>query len=615
MADLRGLALFVMKRSLYLLVTIILIISIAFYAFRIGSGDPMMLYTPRDPNVGGELYEEVVDNLHLDDPLAVQYVHYVYERLTGDFDYPSWEYSGRTITYVDEFVYDGMLKTLFLLTMVIGSSVLIGTAYGMLAAMPRRLSILDALVSLPILVLFCTPAVCTILMAMDLNWRLDGPFPLRGPYGIDYESLTPYEKVIDILNHAFLPVLVGFLATVGFFALIVRSGIRRSLRKPENLAADGMRIREQHLLVNAFHCTLPLIKLFVVASLTVVLIIDCLFGYRGLGYMLLDAVWYMDWPAFDVVFYLVALVAIAFMFAFEFPVTLAHWRLEKREGGSEIAEQSLQDPVGVQHDLRDDVVFGLTRNWRFVLGLSGLLFVVFLAAVGPSIAHVDPLSPNWMTAHDLTAYEYFLAGARVPLYEITLFSVLSGGIGFVLGALTAIARSRTRLLGRLTNRGLEILSDGMIAVPLISLCAVAAMTRWTFFLSGGIPLVAFLWLWGPVANAAKGPTRPGPPAQGGPPGRYRREFWCGIASRTLFVTKYVAVIGLLTAIFVEFALGRADIYSWARMIEFAYEFGLIATDEGWLWTLLSGFGIALLAASVYVVIGEFERVFRNLSKP
>jgi len=613
MADLRGLALFVIRRLIYLLVTIILIISIAFYAFRIGSGDPMMLYTPRDLNVSGELYEEVVDNLHLDDSLSVQYVHYVYERLTGDFDYPSWAFSGRTVTYVDEFVYDGMLKTLFLLTMVIGSSVLIGTAYGMLAAMPRRLSILDALVSLPILVLFCMPAVCTILMAMDLNWRLDGPFPLGGPYGTDYESLTPYEKVIDILNHAFLPVLVGFLATVGFFALIVRTGIRRSLMRPENLAAEGMRIREQHLLVNAFHCTLPLVKLFVVASLTVALIIDYLFGYRGLGYMLFTAVWYMDWPAFDVIFYLTALVAIVFMFAFEFPVILAHWRLEKRDGGREVAEPSLPDPVGARHDLRDNVVLGLTRNWRFVLGLSGLLFVVLLAAIGPSIAGVDPYSRSWMTAHDLTAYEYFLAGARVPLYEIALFSVLSGGIGLVLGALTAIASSRTRLLGRLTNRGLEILSDGMIAVPLISLCAVVAMTRMTF-LDWGIPLVAFLWFLGPVANTAKGPIRSGPLDGGGPPGRHRREFWCGVASRTLFATKYVAVIGLLTTVFIEFALGRADIYSWARMIEVALDYGLIATHEGWLWTLLSGLGYALLAASVYVVIGEFERVFKNLSK-
>jgi peptide/nickel transport system permease protein len=309
-------------------VTIILIISIAFYMFRIGSGDPMMLYTPRDPNINDELYEEVVDNLHLDDSVTVQYVHYVYERLTGDFDYPSWTYSGRTITYVDGFVYDGMLKTLFLLTMVIGSSVLIGTAYGMLAAMPRRLSVLDALVSLPILVLFCIPAVCTALMALDLNMRADQPFPLREPYDMYYGSLTPYEKVIDILNHAFLPVLVGFLATVGFFALIVRTGIRRSLTNSENLTVDGMRVREQHLLVNAFHCTLPLIKLFVVASLAVVLTIDYVFMYRGLGYLLIVGAYDFDMPLLDVTFYLTALVAIVFMFAFEFLVTLAHRRVE-----------------------------------------------------------------------------------------------------------------------------------------------------------------------------------------------------------------------------------------------------------------------------------------------
>jgi hypothetical protein len=148
-------------------------------------------------------------------------------------------------------------------------------------------------------------------------------------------------------------------------------------------------------------------------------------------------------------------------------------------------------------------------------------------------------------------------------------------------------------------------------VPLISLSAVVMITGGG--LAWGIPLIVFLWLWGPVANSAKGLTRPESPDRGGSPSRGTRGFLCGVASGTLFATKYVAVVGLLTTVFVEFALRSADYNSWTRMIESAY-FYMIYTGEGWLWFLLPGLGIALLAASVYVIIGEFERIFRNLSK-
>jgi peptide/nickel transport system permease protein len=145
-----------------------------------------------------------------------------------------------------------------------------------------------------------------LLFSGFLGW-----FPAGG-----YETgdLTGTARVVDILDHLFLPLLTVTLGDVGQYAIIMRSSMidvvnedyitsARAKGVPEHL------VRARHAVPNAFLPTFTLIFLNIGFVLGGAVVVEAVFSWPGIGQLTYDAINKLDYPVIQAVF-LLASVAV-----------------------------------------------------------------------------------------------------------------------------------------------------------------------------------------------------------------------------------------------------------------------------------------------------------------
>jgi peptide/nickel transport system permease protein len=155
-----------------------------------------------------------------------------------------------------------------------------------------------ALLAIPDLVLALLLLICAVR---------SGYFPAGGMVSLDFSQMSTWTKCRDIASHLFLPSLCLTAGSLPLLLSHVRTAIAEVLQSPFITAARGYGIPVGRLL---FHHALPaaanpLISLFgfsIGILLSSSLLIEVIFGWPGLGQLLLEAILQRD-------FYLVIDVA------------------------------------------------------------------------------------------------------------------------------------------------------------------------------------------------------------------------------------------------------------------------------------------------------------------
>lgn len=238
-----------------------------------------------DPQVSRETLDVLRQRLHVDDPLATRYAHWLWGVVRGDFGVslhhrvPVWSLLrprlGATLLL-------GVTSTglAWLLALVLGSL----AALRPRGAAARGVSALEALLlALPELVL----ALLALLVAASVTWL---PIGGMGDEGFG-----------DVARHLLLP--AGVLALAGLATLVshVRAELRRASDTPAVRAARGhglgpARLFLRYVLPAAAN---PLISLFGFsfgALLSGSLVVEVVFSWPGLGPLLLAAIRDRDLP-------------------------------------------------------------------------------------------------------------------------------------------------------------------------------------------------------------------------------------------------------------------------------------------------------------------------------
>lgn len=306
-------------------------------------GDPIQnmsgVFEP-DTAVRAELRHE----LGLDEPLPLQYGHYLLRVLHGDLGVSSL--TGTPV--LDEFL-SQFPATLELTLSALLLSLLLGLPAGMLAAVKHRTSSDYALTGMALvgysMPIFWWGLLLVLLFSLTLGWT---PVAGRLSFLFDIEPVTGFmlidtllstesyarEAFFDALHHLLLPAVV--LATIPFalFILITRSAMLEVLnadyiRAANSLGLSRTRIIALHAFRNALIPVVSVLGLQVSVFFTGAMLTENIFSWPGVGKWLLDAIGRRDYVVVQGGLLMIALVAMVLNTLFDLLFALVNPRVRK----------------------------------------------------------------------------------------------------------------------------------------------------------------------------------------------------------------------------------------------------------------------------------------------
>jgi len=283
---------YVIKRTVFALMTVFVAVTLNFIIFRAAPGDATTALRCRNCPI--EFKEALRKELGLDKTKIQQYGIYLKELAHGDLGrsfasrQPVTDELATPVKNTLPMVFLGELIALFL-----------GVLTGVVAAW-RRGTLLDSGSLSLSLVFYSLPTQWLGLMLVIL---FAGTLPISGigdPF-IAFTDPTWWETLKDRLTHMILPSATLGIVLYGSYALIVRSAMLETLGEDYILTARAKGLRNwtivwRHAFRNAL---LPVTTLMAISLGYVVagaILVEAVFSYPGIGLETYDAVFAKDYP-------------------------------------------------------------------------------------------------------------------------------------------------------------------------------------------------------------------------------------------------------------------------------------------------------------------------------
>jgi len=308
---------FVVRKIVYLVITLFAIIAFNFFLFRIMPGDPARVLVPR----GGspELIALIRESFHLNDPLYVQFWYYLHDVFTGNLGISSSLWKTQPITSA---IATPIFNTILLLGIGTTLAIYFGVALGRAAAW-RRGKPVDTVGMAFTLVFYSMPTflfalVMLMVFAGELKW-----FPIGGPYGYipfdpthyDYNKLDLIHKIISRMYHLVLPVTAFTIEVMAEYALIMRNSLTDVLTEDYIVTARAKGISNENILKNHAmrNALLPVVTVAAISVGWVLggdIMVELVFSYDGMGMVTWEAVNARDFPVLQAMFLLMAIAVL-----------------------------------------------------------------------------------------------------------------------------------------------------------------------------------------------------------------------------------------------------------------------------------------------------------------
>ncbi len=304
---------FALRRLGFFALTLWAALTLNFFLPRLMPGDPAvaMMSKFRGP-VSPQAFKAlaVAFGLNNQQSLPSQYVTYLGDVATGKFGTSLYFYPQS----VGRVVLDAIPWTLGLVGITTVLAFILGTGIGILAAW-RRGGRLDSIAP-PIFVImsaipyFWIGMMLILVFAVQLKW-------LPPAFGFDI-TLTPsltLPFIGNVLEHALLPAVALLITTIGTWILTMRNTMITTLAEDyvRMARAKGLPGRRIMLDYAARNAILPNLTGFAMSLGFVVggaILVEFVFNYPGVGYMLLNAVTYEDYPLMQALFLLITVAVL-----------------------------------------------------------------------------------------------------------------------------------------------------------------------------------------------------------------------------------------------------------------------------------------------------------------
>lgn len=331
----RGLVAYIGGRLLQSLLVLWVIVTILFLLFRLAPGNPLTAYI--DTTFGEEQRTALMTRFGLDRPLYEQYFIYLGNLVRGDLG-DSFRYSGTVLKQV----LDVLPNTLYLTFTSLVIAYLVGIIGGIFMAARRgtrteKVGIVFTLMTRAAPE-FWIGMILLAVFAFNLRWL---PSSGTAPAGVIYAN--EFEKLTSPLfwRHMILPTFTLALYLHGLPLLLMRSNMLEVMDQDfitmGRLAGySERRLMIRHAARNALLPVMTALTLGVGYSIGGNVVIENVFGWPGLGRLLVRAVSTSDYPLAQGAFFIIAVIIVLLNFAAD----VLYGLLDPRVGSSDQAKAS-----------------------------------------------------------------------------------------------------------------------------------------------------------------------------------------------------------------------------------------------------------------------------------
>ncbi len=319
---------YILRRLGFYMAALVVAIMINFFLPRLLPGDPATIILGTSAGrLSPEALQQVREALGLSNaPLPQQFVNYLSHLFQGDFG-TSYTYFPAPVTTV---ISTGLIWTLLLGSVSLVISFVLGNLLGIVGSW-RRGGLVDTLAP-PLLILIGSfPA---FFLALGLLYifgvKLD-LFPISHAYNTRLPQGFNLPFIKSVLEHMVLPVTTSVLLGLGGWALGMRNVMVGVLADDYVTMAEAKGLKQIRIMFNyaARNALLPGVTGFGIALGAVLsgqILIETVFSYPGLGFMLIYSVNGRDYPLMQGLFMMITMGILAANFL----VDILYTRLDPR---------------------------------------------------------------------------------------------------------------------------------------------------------------------------------------------------------------------------------------------------------------------------------------------
>lgn len=268
------------------------ITAISFFVINLAPGD-FLTQLQLDPSVSRQTIESMRQKFGLDQPWYVQYVMWLWGVVRLDF--------GHSFAFhipVLDLLLPRVGATLLMAVCAIVFSWTLAIPIGIHSAIKRN-SLSDKIFTTFSFIGLAIPNFFLALICLFLIASYGINLPLGGLTSLDYDWMTPWEKVVDLARHLIVPTIVLGTASLATLVRLMRGNMLEVMQQDYIRTAyakglPGHTVIYKHGVRNAIN---PLITIFgyeIANLLSGAALTEAVLGYPGLGYLTLQAVLSID---------------------------------------------------------------------------------------------------------------------------------------------------------------------------------------------------------------------------------------------------------------------------------------------------------------------------------
>lgn len=271
-------------RLVQLVPMVLVVTMVVFFVMMIVPGDPVMvmLGAVEGAQISPEVYDAMRARLGLDQPLVVQYLNWLWNMLKGDL--------GSSLTYRTpalEVILQRLVPTAYLMVGGLVMAVIIAIPAGVLAAIHNNTKwdhLATGFVIFGITVpTFWLALVAILIFAVYLGW-----FPSIG-------YTPPQKDFVEFLRHVTLPMTVVGLNIAATVLRFQRQDFLEQMHQDYVRTARAKGLSEtlvlwKHVLRNSLITTLTVVGLQMAYLSGLITVVEAVFTYPGIGYLLLNSI-------------------------------------------------------------------------------------------------------------------------------------------------------------------------------------------------------------------------------------------------------------------------------------------------------------------------------------
>jgi peptide/nickel transport system permease protein len=323
-----------LRKAIWAVVTIFVVITFNFFLFRVLPGDPAKAGI-KDPRLSPEAVLALQERFGLDKPVLIntegsnpfdsQYFRYLGALTRGDLG-TSYNYKNRSVAGL---LGQSLVNTLWLVVPAEILAIVLGVLLGLVAAW-RRGTRLDVGALIFALFTWALPTFFLGILLLFCGSRYLG-LPAGGRITIGAEHANVWVAAGDILRHLLLPTLTFALVLLGEYMLIMRSSVVEVFSEDYILTAKAkglttFQIIRRHAFRNAMLPIVTLIALNLGFTVSGAIQVETVYSWPGLGKLTVDAVAQRDYPVLQGAFLMLAVSVVLANLAAE----LVYLRLDPR---------------------------------------------------------------------------------------------------------------------------------------------------------------------------------------------------------------------------------------------------------------------------------------------